>query len=558
MVFKIFIRGFRNIRRKIRSIKLRWIYLDLDISLNERPEPPKNFITKRLFPIKILNLAFLEDYFNRLTKVRTLEGVVLHLRTIPDGNARLQSLRDLILRFREKGKKIIVYANYYDTLSYYVATAADTIFLQYGGSVSIIGFQLSRLHMKDVLRKYGFSFDAISISPYKSAFDMFIRTDISDEDREQYQLIIDSSFESFVTDMSLSLNKSQEEIIDIINNAPYTSEEAIEKGLVKELTNEEKLIDIITNKYSKYRKFKLVTWKESLKMLTIPHPPSSRKKIAIISVEGTIVDGKSKKPPVNLPIPIFGDIQAGDQTVVEQMRKVTRDKKVKAVVLHVNSGGGSGASSEAMRSASIEIVKNKPLVVYFNDVAASGGYFIATGANWIVAQPMTLTGSIGVLSGKVITQEALRKQGINRVFLKKGERAGIFSSEKSFTEEERKILVKQITSFYDLFLEHVAEFRKMERKDFEQHCGGRVWTGEDAKNLGLVDELGSITKAIEKAAELAHLKPEKYRIVDIYKSNHEAPIWYKDGKINLTLEEWLKPFKNTHIWLILPEEIKIK
>ncbi|MBA7535778.1 Protease 4 [subsurface metagenome] len=547
MAYKILIRGCRNIRRKIKSKKLRWIYLDLDISLNERPEPPKSFITKRLFPAKILDLAFLDDYFNRLTKVKSLEGVVLHLRTIPDGNARLQSLRDLILKFREKGKKVVVYSTSYNTRSYYVAIAADSIFLQCGGEISIIGFQLSRLLMRDVLKKYGYYVDGVPISPYKSAMDMFTRTDISEEDKEQYQRIIDSSFESFVSDMSLSLNKSQEEIIDIINNAPYTSEEALEKGLVAELTHEEKLIDIITNKFSKYRKFKLVTWKESLKMLTIPRPPSSRKQIAIISVEGSIVDGKSKKPPLKLPIPIFGDVQAGDQTVVEQMRKVTKDKKVKAVVLHVNSGGGSASSSEAMRSASIELVKNKPVVVYFSDVAASGGYLIATGANWVVAQPMTLTGSIGVLAGKFVTQEALKKQGINRVFLRKGERAGIFSSEKSFTEEERKIVFGQITSFYDLFLDHVAEFRKMERKDFEQHCGGRVWTGKDAKEIGLIDELGSIKKAVEKAAELANLKPEKCRIVDIYQAKPEVPVWYKDGKIDLTFEEWLKPFKNTHI-----------
>ncbi len=558
MVYKIIFRGCRNIRRKIKSKKLRWIYLDLDTSLNERPEPPKNFITKRLFPAKLLDLAFLDDYFNRLSKVKSLEGVVLHLRTVPDGNARLQSLRDLILRFREKGKKVVIYATSYNTLSYYVATAADTIFLQYCGEISIIGFQLSRLLMRDVLKKYGYYVDGIPISPYKSAMDMFTRTDISEEDREQYQRIIDSSFESSVSDMSLSLNKSQEEIIDIINNGPYSSERALEKGLIAELTNEEKLTDIITRKYSRYSKIKLVNLKESLKVLTIPRPPSSRKQIAIISVEGSIVDGKSKKPPVKLPIPIFGDAQAGDQTVVEQIRKVTRDKKVKAVVLHVNSGGGSPFSSEAMRSASIELVKNKPLVVYFSDVAASGGYFIATGANWVVAQPMTLTGSIGVLGGKMVTQEALKKQGINRVFLRKGERAGMFSSENVFTEEERKIVFGQITSIYNLFLDHVAEFRKMEINDLKQHCGGRVWTGKDAKELGLVDELGSIKKAVEKAAELANLKPEKCRIVDIYQAKPEVPIWYKDGKIDLTLDKWLKPFKNTNVWMILPEVIKIE
>jgi len=556
--FKSIIRTIRNLRRGIKSKKLRWIYLDLDIPLNERPEPRKNFFQKRLFPSKILSLAFLEEYFNRLSKLPKFEGIIIHLRKQPEGLAKTQSLRDLILDFRKTGKKVIVYAHGYDFFKFYVATAADEICLQQAGNLNIIGLQLSRLLMKDALAKRDLSADVVPISPYKSAGDMFSKSSISKEDREQYQAIIDSAFDTFVSDVSLALDKSEKEIIELVNNAPYTAKDSLVKGLVHTIISEEDLIEYVKKEYSKRKKLVLTTWEKSLKKLKIPKPKPAKNTIAVISVEGSIIDGKSKKPPIKLPIPIIGDDQAGDQTIVHLLRKAMRDKKVKAVVFHVNSGGGSVVASEAMRSAIKELVKKKPVVTYFSDVAASGGYYIATSSSWVVSQPMTLTGSIGVINLKFITQESLKKQGINRVFLRRGERAGIYSPEKPFSEEERNIVFKGINEIYDVFLDHVAEFRKMERKEFEEYCGGRVWSGKDAKEIGLVDELGSIKNAIEKAAEIAKLNLDRCRIVDIYKAKPDVPIWYKDGKINFSLEDWMKPFFDTHVWMVLPEEIKIE
>lgn len=558
MVFKPIIREIRNVNRRRKSRKLRWIYIDLDEPLKERSSPPKGYIQKKLFPPKLLSLAFLDNYFERISRLRNFEGIIIHLRKLPDGLARVQTLRDLIVDFREKGKKVILYGHNLGFLEYYVASAADEICLQRAGGLDIIGVQMHRLFLKDALEKRGYKADVVPISPYKSAGDMLRRTDFSKEDKEQRSAILDTIFETIVSTLSTSLNKKEKEVIDIINNAPYSAKDALEKNLIHRIISEEELIEHTRKTYSKGKKLKVFTIEQSLKKIPIPRPKSASKSIAVISVEGTIVDGKSRKPPVKLPIPILGDDQAGDQTIVSLIRKAKRDKKVRAVVFHVNSGGGSAVSSEAMRSAIKELVKKKPLVVYFNDVAASGGYYIATSANWVIAQPMTITGSIGVINMKIITQGGLGKQGINREYIRKGERAGLYSPDKPYSEEERKIVFDEINSLYDVFLGHVGEFRKMERKQFEKYCGGRVWSGRDALKIGLIDELGNLKQAINKAAELAKLKPDNCRIVDIYKAKLDVPIWYKDGQIDLFMNEWLEPYKKTHMWMILPEKINIE
>ena len=558
MVFKPIIRKIRNVNRRRKARKLRWVYLDLDEPLKERPDPPKGYFQRKFLPPKLLSLAFLNDYFNSLSKLRNFEGIIINLRKLPDGIARIQSLRDLIIDFKAKGKQVLIYGHNFDFLQYYVASAADEICLQRAGGLNITGLQIRRLFLKDAIEKRGYKVDIIPISPYKSAGDMFSRTHFSKEDREQQLALLETCFDAIVNALSSALDKKDIEIIKLIDNAPYSAKDALDNNLIHRIISEEDLIEHTRKAYSKGKKFKILTVKDSLRKLPIPKPKSSSKTIAVISVEGSIVDGKSRKPPFKIPIPFIGDDQEGDQTIVGLIRKAKRDKKVKGVVFHVNSLGGSPTASEAIRSAIKELVKKKPLVVYFNDVAASGGYYIATSANWVVAQPTTITGSIGIFWGKIITQDGLNKQGINREYIRIGKRAGIFSPEKAFSENERKLLYDNMSSNYDIFLGHVGEFRKMEREQFEKYCGGRVWSGRDALEIGLVDELGNINHAISKVAELAKLKPENCRIVDIYKAKPDVPIWYKDDQIDLFMEDWLEPYKKTNTWMILPEKIIIE
>ncbi len=558
MFFRPIMREIRNINRRRVSRKLRWVYLDLDEPLKERSEPSKGYFQRKLFPPKLLSLAFLDKYLAKLSKLRNFEGIIIHLRKAPDGLARVQTLRDLLIDFKAKGKKVIVYGHNFDFLDYYIASAADEICLQRAGGLGILGVQMSRIFLKNALEKRGYKADVVPISPYKSAGDGLRRANFSKEDKEQISAILDTIFDTVVAALSTSLNRKEKEIIDIINNAPYTAKIALEKNLIHRIISEEELIEHTRKTYSKGKKLKILAVKKSLKKLPISRPKSAKRTIAVISVEGSIADGKSRKPPIKLPIPIIGDDQAGDQTIVSLIRKAKRDKKVKAVVFHVNSGGGSAVSSEAMRSAIKELVKKKPLVVYFNDVAASGGYYIATSSNWVIAQPMTITGSIGVIEMKIITQGGLGKHGIDREYIRRGDRVGLFSPDKPFTEEERKIVYDSINSLYDVFLSHVGEFRKMERNQFEKYCGGRVWSGKDALKLGLIDELGNINHAIKKAAELANLNPEKCRIVDIYKAKLDVPMWVKDGQIDLFMDEWLEPYKKTHTWMILPEKLIVE
>jgi protease-4 len=556
VVFRYLFRGLKNFFRTIKQRKIKWVHFDLVNSLPERPAPPKGFVMKRIFPPQKLTIEYFRDMMKRIARVKNIEGVIIHLRDAQEGNARRQSIRKILHDLKERGKKVIIYAHGYSFLDYYIASVADEILIQPGGNCFILGLELNRFFFKDILAKYDITFDAVPIAPYKSAMDMFTRSSISEKDKEQYQAILDSSYEVVIEALMNKLGKSKKEIQGIINNAPYTADEAKELGLVSDIVGNEELEQKV-KALAKTQKGGLFTWDQADKMMTVRKPKLKRKKIAIISVNGTIVDGESRVPPFKLPLPIFG-VQAGDHTVVNQIRKAKNDNSIKAVVMEVNSPGGSGAASEAIRAATKELVKKKPLVVYFNDVAASGGYYIATGANKIVAQDSTLTGSIGVIAGKVVLDEALKKQGIKTHYLRVGENAGMMSPEQKFTKLEREKIKKLITDFYDLFVDHVSDVTGKARKELEKYCQGRVWSGKDAYELELVDELGDLETAIESAAKLANLKEGNYKIEDIYIAEQTSPSFIETKDSNLSLKPWLESITKTNIWLLMPEKIEIK
>jgi protease-4 len=242
-----------------------------------------------------------------------------------------------------------------------------------------------------------------------------------------------------------------------------------------------------------------------------PAPTLKRGKyVAIMRIEGTILDGRSGRPPVKPPIalPLVGDPRAGDLTVVQVARQVAADKRAAAVVLFVDSRGGSSTASEAMRQALEVVAKTKPLVVVMGPVAASGGYWVSTPGRWVVARPGTLTGSIGVLSGKLVTSGLWSKLMVTRETIALGKRVTIDSDERPFSAEERQIIQSQIDRVYSVFLDLVAGARHLRREDVEPLGAGRVWTGRQALERKLIDELGGLEAGVRKARSLAGL-PER-------------------------------------------------
>jgi protease-4 len=229
--------------------------------------------------------------------------------------------------------------------------------------------------------------------------------------------------------------------------------------------------------------------------------------VAVLRIEGTIIDGRSGRLPVKPPIevPLVGDDRAGDLTVVQAARQVAGDKRAAAVVLYVNSRGGSATASEAMRQALEVIAAGKPLVVAMGPVAGSGGYWVSTPGRWIVARPGSLTGSIGVLTGKLVTGGMWSKLMFNRETIAFGEHATIDSDERPYTDEERVIVKAQIDRVYTQFLDVVGKARKMTPEEVHPIAAGRVWTGRQAFERKLVDELGGLDAAIRKARSLANL-----------------------------------------------------
>jgi protease-4 len=249
----------------------------------------------------------------------------------------------------------------------------------------------------------------------------------------------------------------------------------------------------------------LMLWKDADKKLLLRAKSRGEKHITLLKISGLMMPGESMLPPIKLPIPFIGGERAGDVTVVRQIRAAMRDKQSAALVLFIDSGGGAVVSAEAMTSALEQVAKDRPLVVFMNGVAASGGYYVATPARWIVAQPGTITGSIGVITAKAIMGGLRDKLQVHTMEFTRGANADIFSDAAPFSETQRAQMRDTVVSIYDQFVERVAKSRSLSAEAVDAVSGGRVWTGAQALDHHLIDQLGDLQVALAKARELAHL-----------------------------------------------------
>lgn len=467
--------------------------------------PQRNFWQQRFLP-PVVSLQDLADAFRTVAGDGRVRGVVLHLRPLALSLAQLQTLRGLIQSLRQAGKHVVVWSHSLSTGNYFVAAVADEILLQPGAIVAPLGLRRQYAFLADALDRVGLRFDVVQISPYKSAGDMLSRTEMSEAAREMANWLADADYGELIRGIAEGRGTGEAAARELVDGSPYTDLQALDAGIVDGLIGEE---DLPARLGEPDKPARLATWDEVHRRLVAPRLPRGGRHVALIRIEGMIVDGTSEQPPLPspLPIPLAGEARAGDLTVVQDARAALADDAVAAVVVYIDSPGGSATASEAMAAALAQLAAKKPLVAVMGSVAASGGYYVATPAHHIIAQPGTLTGSIGVVMGKFVNSGLLDRLRFHRETILRGQNADFETGERPFSPEERAQVWEQIRRIYDVFVDRVAVSRHSSAAEIDAVGGGRVWTGRQAQERGLVDSLGGLEEGLAKARELAGLNP---------------------------------------------------
>jgi protease-4 len=477
----------------------------LEADLPALPDPPRP-LWQRFMSRPRMSMKELGERFDLIANDPRIKGVVLHLRPVGMSMATLQDLRELVARLRQSGRRVVAWAPFYTTGTYYLACACDEILLMPAGTIQPLGFATTGMFLRDGLARFGIQADFVQISPYKSAADVLTKSRMSPELREQVTWLLDSQHKELLSAIGVGRVLDEAGAQALVDASPYADDAACEHRVVDAVIPEEELAARLGKTTG--RPATIGTWERASAKMRSAAPNLGRGKyVAVLRIEGTIIDGRSGKLPFKPPVevPLVGDDRAGDLSVVQAARVIADDKRAAAVVLYVNSRGGSATASEAMRQALSVIAARKPLVVAMGPVAASGGYWVSTPARWIVARPGTLTGSIGVLTGKFVTSGMWSKLMLNRETVVFGQHASIESDETPYSDEEREIVKGQIDRIYAVFLDIVGAARKMTPGEVHPIAAGRVWTGRQAYERKLVDELGGLDAAVRKARSLAGL-----------------------------------------------------
>ena len=415
--------------------------------------------------------------------------------------AKLQEVRDAILDFRRSGKPAVAWLEDGGQSEYYLATACDRIYLAPAATLSLTGLASYELFLRGTLDKIGAYPDMLHIGEYKTAVNQLTQKTFTPAHREMAESLNRDSFEQLVKAIADGRKKSETDVQALLDAGPFLPEDALRAGLVDDLAYEDQLAEKAKLPMDNERRLELDTYSRvSAESVGLGKGP----KIAVLYATGTIVSGRSGYDPMNGPV-------VGSDTLIEYIRKIRDSRDVKAVVLRVDSPGGSAVASDViwrelglMRDGS----PHKPFVVSMSDLAASGGYYIAMAAPHIVAEPGTLTGSIGIFGGKVVTGGTYAKLGANIEAVGQGKNAEMNSPVRPYTPEERAKVGEELQAFYDQFVEKAAASRHMTPERVDAIAQGRVWTGRQAKQAGLVDSLGGLERALAIAKQQAKLSPD--------------------------------------------------
>ncbi len=518
--------------------------LNLSGALEERSDD--NFVDQ--FGSSHVSTTGLDDILVAIKKAKendNIKGIYIKAGMFSsDSYASLQAIRNQLADFKTSEKWIISYGDIYTQATYYVCSIADKIFLNPSGQVDWHGLSAQPYFLKDLLAKFGVKMQLAKVGTYKSMPEMYTAEKMSDANREQITVYVNGIWENIIDAVSKSrkinvetLNTYADNLITFSDPKDYVKYKLVDKLIY---TND---IKAEINSLLKEKADKEVNTLSVSDMQSIKGQKKKGDEIAIYYAYGEIVDSEEA-----------GLFSKGNNIVTKpvckDLKDLMEDDGVKAVVIRVNSGGGSAYASEQIWHYTQLLKAKKPVVVSMGGMAASGGYYISSGANWIVAEPTTLTGSIGIFGMFPDVSELLtQKLGVKFDEVNTNKNSSFGTLSRPFNDEELAYLNKYIERGYDQFISRVAEGRKMNKADVDKVAQGRVWLGQDAMNIKLVDELGGLDVAVKKAASLAKLKeyytvsyPEKSDWLDQLFSQFSNDS-YADKKMQETFGEYYEPFK---------------
>lgn len=422
--------------------------------------------------------------------------------------AMLEEIHDALVDFKSSKKKIVAYADNYSQGSYYLASVADSIVINPLGMLNWDGLASQTMYPKDMLDKLGVKMEIFKVGTYKSAVEPYMRSDMSDENREQLTVMQDEMWSRMKADVGKSRKLSVDKLNALADSGMTFADVNIYKSskLIDKTVYSDEVPQLIANTLGVDKDdYHVISVDDLASSMSNEPKGTSGNIIAVYYAYGTIVDEAASG--------LGAGAEIVGQKVSKDLLKLAEDDNVKALVLRVNSGGGSAYASEQIWHAVEKVKAKKPVVVSMGGLAASGGYYISSGANWIVAEPMTLTGSIGIFGMFPIAKELLNdKLGVHYHTVKTNEYADFGDFSRDMSEGEKRMLQGYVNRGYELFTQRCAMGRKVSQDSIKQIGEGRVWTGEHAKKIGLVDELGGLSAALEKAKKLA--KVDDYSVLN--------------------------------------------
>ncbi|GAB6119437.1 signal peptide peptidase SppA [Dysgonomonas termitidis] len=468
----------------------------------------------------------LDDIISSIKKAKEndkIKGIYINAGAFSASNASLKEIRDQLIDFKESGKFIVAYSDVYTQGCYYLSSVADKLIMNPEGHLDLHGLSASPTFYKGLLDKIGIEMQIFKVGTFKSAVEPFMLDKMSDANREQVSSYIGDMWSTITSEISASRNISVEKLNVITDSLALfkKSEVCVQDGLVDTLMYETGVREYLKTLLTGVEKAKDVRLASVKDMTTVSPENKSKSKdiIAVLYAEGSITDGS-------------GTDGITSKRFVKELEKLKDNDKVKAVVFRVNSPGGSAYASEQIWKAVTDLKEKKPVVVSMGDYAASGGYYISCNASKIIAQPNTLTGSIGIFGMFPNVEGLTKKVGLTFDNVKTNGHADFGDMTRPMRNDEKAILQNYIERGYDLFLTRCSDGRGIAKNALDSIAQGRVWTGNQAVKIGLVDELGGIDKAIEEAAKLANL--EDYSLNSFPKKRDFFESFLSDQKEELT------------------------